>query len=541
MIAKSTSMLFYVLILTIVLGITKSELSSQEIELISPDDKSEFEFWDELTNNRFSWLAFENKKKYEIQFSFDNFQNYENTFTVYANEQDTIWFRLLKYFGEKIHYWRVKTWDDQGNRVYSEVRQWIPAPYFPTSKPKLLYPYDHKRFENTRDVEFSWKGVPRAVNYEIEVYKNGSSKPFYSFSIDSVNLRKINGIFYCKIFNIFEESSIYLWRVRGTNSAGAGPWSDFVIFTIQNNIELQEKEVQLITPRDSSLFVWEGQTFRIKGSSRLTFKPIQGFYDYIIQIYTNDMNDLVHQIEKHFYELPDTVNLGILELQSFEEYQFRILAYNDPGDLIISDTFRLFPSYVDIPKVTEFIYPRDGEIIDSEHHLIPFEWKAVDNSRYYEFEWYREGEEERLFYYITYDFNYGQEYSTFLVNAENRYGVGKYKWRVRGENEYLVKTGPWSDFAYFSVEKGTSVAEKTPDSFTIYPNPADDQIILMPGLFNGELLNIEIISPSGRTIKRISAYQSGTYIDVSDLSQGFYYLRINHGINAFHKKLIIVR
>jgi hypothetical protein len=90
----------------------------------------------------------------------------------------------------------------------------------------------------------------------------------------------------------------------------------------------------------------------------------------------------------------------------------------------------------------------------------------------------------------------------------------------------------------FDETTGVAKSKEASTSLQIYPNPAKDLIYFnIPEADKNSLLRIEIIDASGRIMRQIET-RSGS-MDISDLSQGIYYIRTTSGSIIYHSKLLI--
>jgi hypothetical protein len=79
------------------------------------------------------------------------------------------------------------------------------------------------------------------------------------------------------------------------------------------------------------------------------------------------------------------------------------------------------------------------------------------------------------------------------------------------------------------------------ENIFIYPNPAQDEItLIMQTKTNSENTIVEIYSFEGKFIRRIK-YNFIKTLDVSDLSQGIYFIRISANNKIINKKIEIIR
>jgi hypothetical protein len=79
-------------------------------------------------------------------------------------------------------------------------------------------------------------------------------------------------------------------------------------------------------------------------------------------------------------------------------------------------------------------------------------------------------------------------------------------------------------------------------AFTIYPNPAEDQITIELSEYGGKEVAISIINEVGMSLYQKQGVSTSSHaIDVSNYSQGMYIVTIAHGKGFSRKKLIIRR
>jgi len=74
-------------------------------------------------------------------------------------------------------------------------------------------------------------------------------------------------------------------------------------------------------------------------------------------------------------------------------------------------------------------------------------------------------------------------------------------------------------------------------NISVYPNPANDFVTVLSD--NIIINNIEILSLTGKTLKKIITNNSIAHIDISNLNSGVYFLKINTA--EFNKIIKIVK
>jgi hypothetical protein len=86
------------------------------------------------------------------------------------------------------------------------------------------------------------------------------------------------------------------------------------------------------------------------------------------------------------------------------------------------------------------------------------------------------------------------------------------------------------------VSTGIAMAEKADMNF--YPNPVTDKLYISGNEAEGSSVKINIINIQGQVVKTISEFQVGSYIDVEDLSEGYYIVRVDTKKQTLVKKII---
>jgi hypothetical protein len=101
-------------------------------------------------------------------------------------------------------------------------------------------------------------------------------------------------------------------------------------------------------------------------------------------------------------------------------------------------------------------------------------------------------------------------------------------------NATLNTIGALTSFSDLSV---------VPFSFIIFPNPSNDFIIIQSNNISGKTVQIKILDIFGQTIvekkEEIASGNLEKRIDVSDLSDGVYFVSIQSGENSFTQKIIV--
>jgi hypothetical protein len=452
--------LFIAFLLTCNLGITKLEASESEtIKLISPANGSSYEFWDGYTNNTFSWLKYKDSKKYELEFSVDNFKNYVSQGSYYASEEsDTIYaYSIVPKENTKI-YWRVKTWDTEGNRIYSDVYEWEAFNYLNSLTPKLIDPQNYSILINEPSIEYSWEDLPKANTYIFELYDYETNQIVFSNELQRMSLKIENNIVIWHMTNFLQNSMMYRWRVKAYNQDQESNWSTFNLFKIEFNEDILRFKPKLISPKDSVVISSQGNEVRY--DREFSWQQIPEAIKYRLQISKDNFESTIYNVGILADKFDDTCK-HVLKLNQYIENQWRIIAHDSLSNLYFSKTYHLLPTDMFNDELKELFYPRENvEIIKVERDSIKFSWGYRYYSIWSEIEIHKLDSNQLYFRNtIQPDFYLDPAGYCLSTDIKNPFEDGKYSWRVRSIDYYYENLGPWSDFNYFRIVNATDVEE----------------------------------------------------------------------------------
>ncbi len=93
------------------------------------------------------------------------------------------------------------------------------------------------------------------------------------------------------------------------------------------------------------------------------------------------------------------------------------------------------------------------------------------------------------------------------------------------------------------VADGTSVVEITEGDFIVYPNPANNQVQVEFNASQNGKYTISLINHMGQSVKTFQednpAGKVSLQLDLNDVNNGMYFIRIDNGSESVHKKLIV--
>lgn len=92
-------------------------------------------------------------------------------------------------------------------------------------------------------------------------------------------------------------------------------------------------------------------------------------------------------------------------------------------------------------------------------------------------------------------------------------------------------------YAFYSGEATNSLEETENESFKIYPNPSSDFITIERG--NNELIQLNLVDLSGKTVKSIPSNQAKEIVNIEGLQSGIYFIQFENKGMIETKKIIV--
>jgi DNA-binding XRE family transcriptional regulator len=77
------------------------------------------------------------------------------------------------------------------------------------------------------------------------------------------------------------------------------------------------------------------------------------------------------------------------------------------------------------------------------------------------------------------------------------------------------------------------------NAINIYPNPAKEFVTIDISQYNGNIEKIDLFNVNGQITKSMKTIQSNNILHVDELSDGFYYLRLQTSQGVLTKKIIV--
>ena len=121
-------------------------------------------------------------------------------------------------------------------------------------------------------------------------------------------------------------------------------------------------------------------------------------------------------------------------------------------------------------------------------------------------------------------------------------------WKLRKKSESSLETGTSAkSLAGFTMKHpfkqptacATAVDEVEAFTVSVAPNPASDMITIRANEpLSVSLRAIELTDATGRLVRRAALRASGGEVDIRELPEGLYFLRIGGGEGAIVKKVV---
>jgi hypothetical protein len=146
-----------------------------------------------------------------------------------------------------------------------------------------------------------------------------------------------------------------------------------------------------------------------------------------------------------------------------------------------------------------------------------------------------------VYYFITIGY-WASDYLDYreIVPADCDYSAELVGWE--GDRAFIVPAEALTVSYYWGtceeVEPGVGLNNNISDNFELFPNPAGDLVtIILPELANNA--NIEILDISGKIVKTSTTSVPQTTLDLTELTEGLYLVKIVSGENTLVRKLIV--
>ncbi len=401
------------------------------------------------------------------------------------------------------YYWRVKGYFDNCQS------EWSPA-Y--TLKTYIAPPFNLKPVHKSQGVEpflvtFTWEGVAGTQTYDLDLSTDSTFKTLIRFE-RNITATKV-------IYGDLAENTMYYWRVRGKNNEGISEWTTIHYFKtgyVRPSVPVQLSPEKGAKKLDTKVTLcWQAANKAIEYHLQVSETP--DFQKFVIDV--NTIKDLCYEVDK---------------LKIGTEYYWRVAAINLGGSSGFSPIWNFKTAPLAPNEKINLVSPPNNAT-NTLVNLV-FKWDAVESADLY-----------------TLQIAKDPEFKDFVVNNDkvfsntktifNLPALTKLYWRVRGENDGGYS--PWSDTWNFTTEDPKSISELINNDFQIYPNPANDYLMINIAKAMNPY-QIDIKSIDGKIVANYNNLSGNNQkIDVSSLPNGTYLISITIDSETNVYKFVIKR
>ena len=412
-------------------------------------------------------------------------------------------------FGTK-YFWKVRAVDNNGTSEWSITRS------FDVVITVSLYKPDNNAIDLMPNAEISWSPVINPK--KTEAFTGVSSLDYQLDTVVAFNsplaaVTTIPGTLVKTNLSKLYFGKKYFWRMRARNSNDTSVWSDTRSFTILNTLTLKSPNDNVINQNPVVLLSWN---------------KITGIDKYMVLIADNPDFNHPKTIETIKISIEsDTLQFGMT-------YYWKVSASHALDG--VTSPVRIFSTL----NTVVLTAPANNQI---GVELTPtFKWNAIKGTAHYEM-WLSDSSSfvnAKKYNIVNTNPTTGPQTYKLPINIIDSAGV--YFWKVRAF--VAGDTTTWSDSWSFRV--ATSGIEDdllTKNGMSLYPNPAKDRISVMVHSAGSAFLRLNITDLLGKSVVATEVHFSNgksiENIDVGNLPNGIYFVKIQKDSAAFITKLII--
>ena len=348
------------------------------------------------------WAEADRATSYTVQVSDDNFSSLDVEETVSSTSTT-----ISELDFETTYKWRVIGHNEAGQGDWSEswafTTEGSPAP----GQVTLSAPASGASGQSYRPT-LQWNQQEYASSYQVQV----SSDDFNTVVVDQTTSNT-------SLTVSLDFNATYQWRVRASNDAGSGAWSEPRSFSTRD--VPPPGQVALTSPANGAL----GLTMPIT----LTWEANEYASSYVIEIQKGGVVDQT---------TTSTTNSVDVTLEYESTYSWRVKSKNVNGESSWSDSWT-FSTAEGLVETITMSAPANGATNESTSPMLT--WEADPNATEYDVE----VSDDQFSSVMLSRTVYGQT-SFKLSGLENE---TTYSWRVRGANS--TSDGPWSDAWTFTT------------------------------------------------------------------------------------------
>jgi fibronectin type 3 domain-containing protein len=340
----------------------------------------------------------------------------------------------------RTYYWRVSAVNQSGSSSFSETWSFStttaslsPSIQLP-SKTELSSPNNGALNQNT-SLTLSWKAATGASSYRLQVSeKRDFSTLFFDKSGLTSTSQAIGGL---------KEGTEYFWRVRATNAAGNGSWSDTWKFStrLSTTVPLAPK---LLSPTTGSILDPSG--------IELTWESSNNANRYHVQVSTasNFDQDVVFE-----HSSLTSTRVIISGLVHGKTYYWRVRAANSSGFGAYSTAWQFTTITAVLSQTTS---------LPSQVVLFSPSDKSIDQAANLTLNWLANSSAKTYTIVVSEFDDFRNNHATFTnLDGTSKLITGlkagtKYFWKVKAVNE--TGEGPYSTTWTFTTRSNTAVPNK---------------------------------------------------------------------------------
>lgn len=418
------------------------------------------------------------------------------------------------------YFWRVRAGNASEQSDWSNTRRFTTIPVQPGTAPTTATPADGATTGSLTPT-LTWVALAGAATYDVQLSTQSDFSKSLALIAEATNLNQTH---YTVAEGALAPAATYYWRVRGTNSAGAGPWSATMRF---NTPQDASGVPSLAEPVDGAL---EQPT-----QVTLQWHPASGASFYDVRLATDAAFTHIVLDQRGIHDL----RLDVTDLQPSTVYYWQVLAVNPSGVSAWSDPFH-FTTQISAPQLLE---PTDGTMVAS---LSPtLQWAVINGADQY-----------TLALSTSADFSMSILFTGVTASAQQVFGLMPgtlYYWRVRSSN--ALTESAWSVVFTFTTPQDTNTAVETrgtevPDGFTLeqnYPNPFNPTTTIRFGLPEATQVQLDVFDAQGRKVAElVRSYLAAGWYEAPweaplRTASGIYFYRLITGTNILTGKMMLLK
>lgn len=406
--------------------------------------------------------------------------------------------------------WRVKSINAAGESDWTGYRSFTTFDDVPDA-PSLLSP-DNRAEPLATTITFEWEELNNAESYQFQLVTDNM---FDAVAIDSASITatelEISGL---------DNNQNYFWRVRGSNAAGNGAWSDSFQF---RTIKTAPGSVTLSGPANDST--------GIKLPVSFSWHQAVDAESYQLQVST----DSGFSTRFDSTGIADT-SFSVSGLERETAYYWRVRSENEAGTSDWSAVWTL-ETIQNPPGAVTIISPEFDADTDTS---VVLTWAPADAATEYEIQ---------ISGIPSFTRNVFEGAATdTTITVDGLQDFIRYYWRIRAVND--GGNGEWSNSRFFTGAPSSADGEiNIPTEFVLnqnFPNPFNPTTRIQFGLPEQANVKIEVFSVDGRRVavlmdeNRSAGYHSVQF-DASQLSSGVYLYRLQTSSRIITRKMLLVK